>query len=377
MKKIVLLLAVLIVSIGNLTMIQAQTWTQYPTPASATSLTLTSSAVYIFTTDRYYVASLPLPQNTANVQWAEMLIPGSGSIKNSFAASTGEVFALRENGDLYKLQAGQWTIETSDIQNMSVGQDRFFFWSQNVVNEWNHGICTSVLFQGAKAVTYNLDNVFVFDENRKYWQGPDLGNLQSMEELADMNFSEAAMFGDTYVTVGEVVGGLAAWFQSPVNVCYKYTHILTAGNLNSVTAVSDTAWVAGWLGNKGCIFNTHDLASIEFFPETIWQIRSNANQTVAAVSTNVLYVRGGTASLVSVSKTPKLNSETIKVSPNPITNGQLRLFSDGQYEKNLLTAEGKLVARLQIETGENIFSLNNLPCGVYVISPGGQKVVIK
>lgn len=373
MKKLFFLLSLmLIASVGNLVIAQTQ-WAEYELPAPTTSVTVTEAAVHVFTSDRWFQAQFPLPASGQPINWAENIIPGTGNVKASAITREGIVFILRDNGDLWRFSGGQWEIVLTDIQNLSaVTGDRFFAWSDSQIYEHNCGF-TQIGFIGAKAIAFNDDLVFVFTEDFQTFAGPNYWELSPAGGIEDLHPAEATMCGeDSYVLTGEVVGGLAAWYQSPANACFKYQHVLTEGRVNSVACSKDTVWAVGWIGNKGCLFNTNDLASIKFVSETVWQVRSHEIGVVAAVSNHRLYVRGE-AAMVGL-KSPSPFQSDLQIIPNPIKEGNLRIISPSNREARIFDLSGQQIATLILNQGENQVNMAFLPSGIYLLE--GEKFII-
>lgn len=352
-------------SIGNVTF--AQTWAEYNTPASATAVAVSDNAIFVFSSDQYYLVSLPLPHAGEALSWAQMIVPGSGNIKAGVVTPDGIVFVLRGNGDLWRLSNGQWENIFPDqvIEGLSgISGDRFFAWSGDYIYEYLGGF-TQMAFDNAKSIAFNEDYVMVFTDNFETYSGPNSWTLSPAENLINFYPSEATMTHDEYIVAGTVIGSLAAWHQSPPNACVPFTHVLTEGVINSVATSEDTAWVVGRLGEKGMLFNTTDMSGIYFVPETVWQIRSNANGVVAAVSNSKLYVHGNVV-VSSSSEVPVKEENKVVIAPNPIKSSQLRFMSDLDTDAAVFNQLGSTVAKLKVTAGINTCTLN-LPAGIYFL----------
>jgi len=357
-------------SIGNVTLAQSQAWAEYDTPASATALAVTDNAIFLFTTDRWYQVGFPLPPSGASLPWAENLIPGEGIIKAGAVTPDGIVFALRENGDLWRLINGQWENIFSGIDNLSgILGNRFFAWSDDFIYEYINGF-TQMPFNGTKAIAFNDDYVLVFTDFEIY-SGSNSWTLSPSETFNNFNAKDAVMTAGEYIVVGSVIGNLAAWHQSPPDACVPFTHVLTGGVINSVAALKDTAYAVGQLGNKGMLFSTSDMSGIYIVPEPVLQVRNNNVGAVAAVSNSKLYIHGST-----VAKTPDLSVKTsqIIIAPNPAENNCLRVIAPEAVEVYLSDLSGRQLAGIRLEKGVNEINLAFLPSGIYLLD--GQKVVI-
>ncbi len=177
-----------------------------------------------------------------------------------------------------------------------------------------------------------------------------------------------------YVVVGSVVDELAAWYHSSQNHVFKYTHVMTHGEMISCAPYHDTLYVAGRLSNHGVIFPADDIGEIKFFEEPISQIRSNES-IIAALSYAKLYIHSGTV-VASISKHQQKERAELIISPNAISNGELRLKSTTQCEKTLFSVDGKEIVKFNIVVGDNSFLLPNLKSGVYLLAPGNYKIVV-
>ncbi len=371
-RKLLSALMLIIISISP-RVVLAQ-WAEYDLPAPATAVTVTETTVYVFA-DRCFQADLPLPASGEAILWAENLIPGSGLVKSAVVTPGGLKFVLRDNGDLWRLSGGQWENIMQNIDNLSaIKGDRFFAWSNEFIYEYNNGF-TQMPFTGAKAIAFNDNYVFVFTEDFKTWAGPNSWTLSPAEDIADLHPAEAVMCGDdSYVLAGEVIGGLAAWHQSPANTCFKYSHVLTPGRINSVACTRDTVWAVGWIGDKGCLFNTADLSSIKFVHGNVWQVRANSNGVVAAVTDDKLFVYGNAMMVGNKAPAVKPISDLI-IRPNPIDDGVLRVTTPSARQVSVFNLAGQSVATLLLDQGENLINVIFLPAGTYIID--GQKFVVR
>lgn len=374
MKRKLFVLMLIIISISLPRVVLAQ-WAEYDLPAPATAVTVTETTVYVFIADRWFQADLPLPASGEAILWAENLIPGSGLVKSAVVTPGGLKFVLRDNGDLWRLSGGQWENIMQNIDNLSaIKGDRFFAWSNEAIYEYQNGF-TQMPFAGAKAIAFNDNYVMVFTEDFKTWSGPQSWNLSPAEDIADLHPAEAVLSGDdSYVLAGEVVGGLAAWHQSPADACFKYSHVLTPGRINSVACTRDTVWAVGWIGTKGCLFNTADLASLTFVHNNVWQVRANANGVVAAVGNDKLLVYGNPMVVGSKDQTIKPISD-LTIMPNPIDDGFLRVVAPSARQVNIFNLSGQSVVTLLLDQGENLINVIFLPAGTYIID--GQKFVVR
>lgn len=374
MKKLFFaFLLMLIASIGNITLAQTQ-WAEYDTPAAASAVAVTDNAIFVFTADQYYQVGFPLPPSGATLPWAQMIVPGEGSIKAGVVTPDGIVFVLRENGYLWRLINGEWENLFPDqtIVGLSVIKgDRFFAWSRYYIYEYLGGF-TQMPFNDTKALAFNDEYVMVFTENNGNYSGPNSWTLSPTEEFNNFYPVEAAMTSDEYVVAGTVITGLAAWHQSPPDACVPFTHVLTSGFINSVTAAKDTAWAVGRLGEKGVLFNTTDMSGIYVVPETVWQIRVNNLGVLAAVSENRLYVRGSTT-IVGLRSSPSIPSD-LQIYPNPIKDGNLCIISPNNQEARVFDLSGQQIASLILNQGENQVNMAFLPSGIYLLE--GKKFIV-
>lgn len=357
----------------------AQTeWSAYPTPNSVKSLVLTDNEVILFGQIEGYRTSLPLPLPTSVVNWTSFAIPGNGCNGALNAAIVnGNLFILLYNGDLWKQgNDNQWTKVYDGINNIAYSPTRLIAWSGNQIYELlpNGNWDLALAPESVEAIAFRDESIFVFCSNRTTYYGTSINNIEYFSVIEDMHCSEAVMNSSHYVVVGNVVGDFAAWYQSPQNQVFKYTHILTAGNIYSATAFHDTLWAAGWVGDIGTIFSTSDITKMQFFPQPIFQIRSNSF-CMGAVSYSTLYMHGGTV-IAGVSKHQLKEKAELLISPNPINNGELRLKSTVVCEKTLLSVDGKEITKFNIAVGDNSFLLPNLKPGVYLLAPGNYKIVV-
>ncbi|MDD3285417.1 MAG: T9SS type A sorting domain-containing protein [Patescibacteria group bacterium] len=368
-KSLTVLIVMLIMSIGNVTL--AQTWAEYDLPASATAVAVSDHYIFVFTTDQYYEVGFPLTPSGSTLPWAQMLIPGTGKIKGGACTPDGIVFALRENGDLWRLINGQWENIFQNIDGLTgLKGNRFFAWSHNTIYEYLGGF-TQMPFDGVKAIGFNDNNVFVFTENGNY-SGPNSWSLGPAEDLPNFYPMDAAMTDNEYVVVGSAIGN-GAWHQSPPDACVPFTHVLTGGVINSVAALKDTAYVGGQLGNKGMLFNTSDMSGIYIVPEPVLQVRSNNVGVVVAVSASKLYVYGNTATVGN--KQPITVTPTkLIIAPNPVQDGCLRVIAPEATEVYLSDLSGRLIAGTRLDKGVNEINVAFLPSGIYLLD--GQKVII-
>ena len=374
MKKLFFaFLLMLIASIGNINLAQAQ-WAEYELPAVVTSVTVAETGIHVFTSDRWFQVTFPLPASGQPINWAENIIPGTGAVKSSVITREGLVFILRDNGDLWRYDNGQWEHIFPDqvIEGLSeFKSDRFFAWSRYYIYEYFGCGFTQMPFNESKAIAFNDEHVMVFTEIGNY-SGPNYWSLLPGENLNNFYPVEATMTDNEYVVAGSVVGDLAAWHQSPPDACVPFTHVLTAGVINSATATKDTFWVVGRLGEKGMLFNTTDMSGIYVVPETVWQVRSNNLGVVAAVSDHWLYVRGE-AAMVGL-KSPPLAQSDLQIVPNPIENGNLRIISPSNREARIFDLSGQQIATLILNQGENQVNMAFLPSGIYLLE--GKKFII-
>ncbi len=377
MKKILTFsVLMLILSVGNPLFVQAQTWTEYETPAPATAIAVTETAIYIFATDCFYRFELPLPAPGFNLPYTSVLVPGNGLIKNA-AVVDDIVFVLRENGDLLQNYEGQWSTIFTDIKNISVGENQLFAWSEStfyhfVQDSWSSFITPYPIMAMAFNGKYHLVFMEFYQKNIK----PVVTDLDEEYGTADLFPSEACMSTNKYVIAGEAINGLAAFHEAQLNVFQVYTHVLSAGRINSVAASEDTIWAAGRLGSNGCLFDVSDLSSLKIVPETVWQIRAN-NKVVAAISEHKLYVRGNNYGSFGLPKLKTESKNSIKIISNPVVNGQLHLVSSENGEQQLMSLDGRLVMKLAISEGENNFNLPSFSTGVYILTPSGIKLMLK
>lgn len=373
MKKLFTVFALMLVlSFGSITLVQAQTWAEYDLPASATAIAVSDNYIFVFTADRWYQVGFPLPPSGATLPWAENLIPGTGTIKAGAMTPDGIVFALRENGDLWRLINGQWENILQNIDGLTGLQgNRFFAWSADFIYEYFNGF-TQMPFDGTEAIAFNDDNVVVFTENNGNYSGPNSWTLLPAEDLPNFYPMDAAMTDNEYVAVGSVIGNLAAWHQSPPDVCVPFTHVLTTGVINSVATLKDTAYAVGQLGNKGMLFNTGDMSGIYIVPEPVLQVRGNNIGTLGAVSNSKLYVHGSTV----VTKTPTLpvKATQIIIAPNPLQDGCLRVIAPEACEAILTDLSGRQVAGARLEKGVNEINVTFLHSGIYFLNR--EKVII-
>ncbi|MDD2680603.1 MAG: T9SS type A sorting domain-containing protein [Patescibacteria group bacterium] len=372
MKKLAIFTFLLIMSIGHL--VSAQTWAEYDTPASATAIAVTDNAIFVFTPDQYYQVGFPLPASGSTLPWAQMIVPGTGSIKAGVVTPDGIVFALRENGDLWRLINGQWENIFPDqvIEGLSgIAGNRFFAWSRYNIYEYLGGF-TQMPFDGAKVITFNEDHVMVFTESSGNYSGSNSWTLSPAEDLNNFYPTDAAMTDDEYVVVGSVINSLAAWHQSPPDACVPFTHVLTEGIVNSVAATKDTAWAVGRIGPKGMLFNTSDMSEIYIVPENVWQVRNNNVGLVAAVSSSKLYVHGSTM-IVGSQKTSTSTAPLI-IAPNPIEDGCLRIIASEACEARLTDLTGRQLAGALLEKGSNNINISYLPTGMYLLN--GTKIIV-
>lgn len=373
MKKLFFLFSLmLITSVGNFAFAQTQ-WAEYDTPASATAVAITDNAIFVFSSDQYYQVGFPLPPSGATLPWAQMIVPGDGNIKSGVVTPDGIVFVLRENGDLWRLINGQWENPFPDQAILGLSEikgDHFFAWSRYSIYEYVNGF-TQMYFDDTRAIAFNDEHVMVFTDFGNY-SGPNSWTLSPTEEFNNFYPVEATMTDNEYVVAGAVIGNLAAWHQSPPDACVPFSHVLTAGAINSVAAARDTAWAVGFLGEKGMLFNTTDMSSILFVPEIVWQIRANNLGMLAAVSENQLFVRGSTT-IVGLRSSPSIPSD-LQIYPNPIENGSLCIISDSNREARIFDLSGQQIATLLLNEGENEVNMSFLPSGIYLLE--GKKFIV-
>lgn len=372
MKKMFLLLAwMLIMSVGNITFAQSE-WAEYDLPATVTSLAVTHNAIFVFASDQYYQVGFPLSPSGSTLPWAQMIVPGDGVMKAGVVTPEGIVFALRESGELYRLINGEWENLFPDqvIEGLTdIVGGRFFAWSGEYIYEYYNGF-TQMPFDGTKAIAFNEDCVMVFTEAGNY-SGPNSWTLSPAETVSNFYPAEAVMTSNEYVAAGNVMGSLAAWHQSPPDVCVPFTRVLTQGAITSVASANDTAWAVGYLGTKGMLFNTADMSSIYVVPDAIHQIRSNDLGVLGAVSDRRLYVRGSTA-IGSAASTPV--QLDLQIIPNPIKDGSLRIMSASTRQARLFDLRGQQIATLLLKSGENILNMMSLPSGAYLLE--GSKFIV-
>ncbi len=373
MKKLLFLFSLmLIASVGNLAF--AQQWAEYELPTTATSVAVDENAVHVFTADRWFQVQFPLPPSGQPINWAENIIPGEGAVKASVITREGIVFILRDNGDLWRYNNCQWEHLFPDqtISGLSeIKGDRFFAWSRYYIYEYLGGF-TQMPFNDTKAMAFNDGYVMAFTESSGNYSGPNSWTLSPAEEINNFYPVEATMTENEYVAVGAVIGDLAAWHQSPPDACVPFTHVLTVGVINSVTATKDTFWVVGRLGEKGMLFNTTDMSGIYVVPENVWQVRSNNLGVVAAVSDHWLYVRGE-AAMVGL-KSPITVQSDLQILPNPIENGNLHVISPANRQARVFDLSGQQIATLLLNQGENRVNMAFLPSGIYLLE--GNKFII-
>jgi len=147
---------------------------------------------------------------------------------------------------------------------------------------------------------------------------------------------------------------------------------MTPGMLNTCTSIGDTIWAAGSLGTKGCIFNTEDLSSIEIFPQSITQIRSDADQNllVAIDCVNSIYLRGG-STINSVSRIE--DRHFVKI--NSVADDYLLFSSEVSGEYQIVTSTGATLRRIMVHEGNNKLSISELKPGVYFL--GNEKFIVR
>lgn len=367
MKKLSLFFfaMLLIVSISATMNAQAQSWEKFMLDKNITSVVLTSNSLFAFGQTDYFLCPLPL---TANPEWSSMMLPEQGIVKNA-AVMGSNVFVLMNN-NLWKMENTSWTLVYTDIGNMSVStsNDQLFAWNGEILysfknNEWTlttpgGDIEAVACSDGGHVMVATVDNIY---------SGSDVNDLTSWDLLNDFTINEMVVNRYNYAAFGSISFD-AAWYSAPLETYYAYPHQMTSGELTSGAISQDTIWAAGKLGNKGCIFNIKDLASLQITDAAIIQIRSNGTMLAALDSKGDIYVHNNGKNIAAIESIvfSMATEDNIVIAPNPIIAHKLRIISDVDTGAIVFDQLGSTVAKLKVTAGINTCTLN-LPAGIYFL----------
>lgn len=362
MKKLLSVFALmLIISIGNLTKVQAQTWISYETPAEVSAVAVSQTSLFVFGGINYFETILPLPADPNDIEWVTDYVPtGIGPISQAGLVGN-ELFILRDDQLWSRTGTGNWHLEFDGVMNMKADGERLFVWFGDIINiytgsQWildgSPENISTLAFEGENILTFDYDRTMYL--NGSYWSA-----------FEDFNAIDVTLDNGVYTAVGTVIGDYAAWYSSALDQSFKYVHILSLGELSSVASADGKQFAAGSLTDKGVIFDVADLSDYTVFANPIMQIRSNGS-TIAGIDGDEVHVREGQITGINSGTAVTNSQDIIIIAPNPIANQQIRFISDAEVGAEVYNQVGAKVAKFHAQIGMNTFALN-LPAGIYFL----------
>ncbi|MDX9697823.1 MAG: T9SS type A sorting domain-containing protein [Bacteroidales bacterium] len=372
MKKIIAFFFILTMSLASVSVNAQSGWLDLYTPETITAITINDTEMAIFGLGQYYVSPV-----SSSPEWSARVLPLNEQVMAAeFVAD--ELFVLFTSGNLYRLNTGIWDLVLTEINGISQNSGHLFAWSADWIFEYNDsGWQYQVTFDEATYVAGG--NTTIVSTNFIMYQGVRPDELFFLKDL-DMTVKEILITYDQYIYVGKVTGDLAAYHISPLNFSYIYDHILTNGVLNSAAQFNGNIYVAGRLGGQGVIFDAQDMSRIDWWPEEIIELRAS-DAGMLALGIDALHLKLGTSTSSGqlLTGSDEQYGSLLEVLPNPIEEGKLRLVSEDKTEAQIISLDGRQISRVFIEEGVNIFNVQDLRSGMYIISSpkGTAKFLIK
>lgn len=371
MKKLIQFLLVITISFNFITVSAQTDWININTPEALSAIAINDTVMVIFGLSQYYESPV-----SSVMEWTTHSLPISEMVVSAEFVGD-DLYVLFDGGDLYVLKDSVWNFVLSNIKGISQNSERMFAWSSEWINEFNEsGLLYQVPFSAATYVACG-SSVIVSDDYVMF-QGDSLNQLSFLKEF-DMSINEIFVTEDQYLYLGKVTGNLAAYHISPIDVSYKYDHILTEGELNSAALYNGNIYLAGRLGAKGVIFDAHDMSRIDWFSEEIVRMRAS-NKAIIAMGIESLHMKLNTyTGSVRAIEDAELQGSMFQVTPNPIEAGMLRIIAKEKTQAQVLSIEGRQVSQIVIEEGINNVNVQGWKSGMYLVSSpkGSVKFIIK
>lgn len=321
-----------------------------------TAIAINSNSMAAFSLGQYYLSPVKI-----NPEWSARSLPINEAVQKAEFVGD-ELFVLFINRDLYRLSQGIWDLVLTDVLGISANTGHLFSWNQNWLYEYNDtGWEYQLMFPGLTYVAGG-NTVVATSIDYNMYQGFRPNALNFLKEV-ELEIKEIVLSKEEYLYVGSVIG-LAAYHLSPLDACYIYDHILTAGEFRSAVFFQGRAYVAGVLGSKGVIFEAQDLSNITWFPGPIQQLRAN-DFALLALSTNGLHLSLNGSS--ALKERINLSKVSFQVAPNPIEESSLFLSSEIQTGAKVINSSGQEVSYIFIKKGINKYNVAGWPAGVYLI----------